>query len=231
MARFTGFPQDAITFFEEIAIFNAKEWFEENKARYQEQVQQPAQAFVEALGERLTTLAPGIRYSTSLNGSGSIMRIHRDVRFSKDKTPYKTNLGLSWWEGPGKKMEEPGYYFHLDRGGAWIAGGMYIFPQATLALYRKAVDYPQRGKALTAALAAAEKAGLRIDGSGAYSRVPTGYDKDHPRGELLKQKGIVAVSPGIPVEILTSSALVDRCVDYAKAILPLHQWLVEMQGG
>lgn len=231
MARFTGFPQDAITFFEEIAIFNAKEWFEENKARYQEQVQQPAQAFVEALGERLTTLAPGIRYNTSLNGSGSIMRIHRDVRFSKDKTPYKTNLGLSWWEGPGKKMEEPGYYFHLDRGGAWIAGGMYIFPQATLALYRKAVDYPQRGKALTAALAAAEKAGLRIDGSGAYSRVPTGYDKDHPRGELLKQKGIVAVSPGIPVEILTSSALVDRCVDYAKAILPLHQWLVEMQGG
>jgi uncharacterized protein (TIGR02453 family) len=231
MAHFNGFPQDAITFFEEITIFNAKEWFEENKVRFQESVQQPAQTFVAALGERLQSLSPGLQYSTSLNGGGSIMRIYRDVRFSKDKTPYKTNLGIAWWEGPGKKMEEPGYYFHLDRNGAWIAGGMYIFPPATLAIYRKAVDYPQRGKALTEALAAAEKAGLRIDGSGAYSRVPTGYDKDHPRGELLKQKGIVAVSPGIGVPTITSSALVDLCFDYAKAILPLHQWLVGMQGG
>lgn len=231
MSRFSGFPQDAITFFEEIAIFNEKIWFEENKARFQASVQEPAQAFVEALGERLKILVPDIQYSTSLNGSGSIMRIYRDVRFSKDKTPYKTNLGLSWWEGPGKKMEEPGYYFHLDRSGAWIAGGMYIFPQATLAIYRKAVDHPQRGKALTAALAVAEKAGLRIDSSGAYSRVPTGYDKDHPRGELLKKKGIVAISPGIGVPTITSSALVDVCFDYAKAILPLHQWLVGMQGG
>lgn len=229
MSRFSGFPQDAITFFEEIAIFNEKIWFEENKARFQASVQKPAQAFVEALGERLKILVPDIQYSTSLNGSGSIMRIYRDVRFSKDKTPYKTNLGLLWWEGPGKKMEEPGYYFHLDRGGAWIAGGMYIFPPATLEIYRKAVDYPQRGKALTAALAAAEKAGLRIDASGAYSRVPTGYDKDHPRGELLKKKGIVAISPGIGVPTITSSALVDVCFDYAKAILPLHQWLMEMQ--
>lgn len=231
MSNFTGFPQDAITFFEELAIFNEKMWFEENKARFQEHIQQPAQAFVEAMGERLQTLAPAIQYSTSLSGGGSIMRIHRDVRFSKDKTPYKTNLGIAWWEGPGKKMEEPGYYFHLDRGGAWIAGGMYIFPQATIERYRKAVDYPQRGKALTEALATAEKAGLRIDGSGVYSRVPTGYDKDHPRGELLKKKGIVAVSPGIGVPTLTSSALVDVCFDYAKAILPLHQWLVGMQSG
>ncbi len=231
MSNFTGFPQDAITFFEEIAIFNAKEWFEENKARFQESVQQPAQAFVEALGERLQTLAPGLQYSTSLNGSGSIMRIYRDVRFSKDKTPYKTNLGIAWWEGTGKKMEEPGYYFQLDRSGAWLAGGMYIFPPATLAIYRKAVDYPQRGKALTEALATAQKAGLRIDGSGAYSRVPTGYDKDHPRGELLKKKGIVAVSPAIALPTITSSALVDLCFDYAKAILPLHQWLVGMPGG
>ncbi len=231
MANFDGFPRDAITFFEEIAIFNAKEWFEENRTRFQESVQQPAQAFVEALGERLQTLSPGIQYGTSLNGAGSIMRIYRDVRFSKDKTPYKTNLGISWWEGPGKKMEEPGYFFNLDGSGAWFAGGMYIFPKETLAIYRKTVDYPKRGTALTAALTVAETAGLRIDGSGEYSRVPTGYDKDHPRGDLLKKKGIVAVSPGIPLDVITSPALVDLCVEYAKAILPLHQWLVGMSGG
>ncbi|MEZ4865745.1 MAG: DUF2461 domain-containing protein [Caldilineaceae bacterium] len=229
MSQFVGFPQDAITFFEEIAIFNEKTWFEENKARFQESVQQPAQAFVEALGERLITLAPGIQYSTSLNGSGSVMRIYRDVRFSKDKTPYKTNLGIAWWEGPGKKMEEPGYYFHLDRSGAWIAGGMYIFTKDALEVYRKAVDHKKQGQALVAALAHAKAAGLAISGSGEYTRVPTGYDKDHPRGDLLRQKGIVAVSPGIPVEVIASPALVDICFDYAKAMLPLHQWLVAMQ--
>jgi uncharacterized protein (TIGR02453 family) len=229
MADFAGFPQEAITFFEEIALFNAKEWFEENKARYQETIQRPAQAFVEALGERLATLAPGIQYSTSLNGSGSIMRIYRDVRFSKDKTPYKTNLGLSWWEGPGKKMEEPGYYFHLDRAGAWIANGMYGFPDSTLAAYRKAVDDDKRGAALEQAVAQIQQAGLTISGMGEYTRVPTGYDKDHPRAALLKKKGLVAISPGIPLEVLITPALVDLCFDYAKTMLPLHQWLVAMQ--
>ena len=231
MSRFTGFPREAIIFFEEIALFNAKEWFDENKARYQEQVQQPAQAFVEVLGERLTALAPGIQYSTSRNGSGSIMRIYRDVRFSKDKTPYKTNLGLSWWEGPGKKMEEPGYYFHLDGNGAWFANGMYGFPDASMAAYRAAVDDERRGAALVKALDHAQQAGLTISGIGEYSRVPTGYAKDHPRTDLLKKKGLVTVSPGIPLDVITSPALVDACYTYAKAMLPLHQWLVALHSG
>ncbi len=230
MAHFDGFSQDTITFFEELAIFNAKEWFEGNKARFQESVQQPAQAFVAALGERLQSLAPGLQYSTSLNGSGSIMRIHRDTRFSKDKTPYKTNLGIAWWEGPGKKMEEPGYFFHLDREGAWFANGMYIFPKDILTTYRKAVDHDKRGKAFVEAIEHAAATGLSISGSGEYTRVPTGYDKEHPRGELLKKKGIVTISPGSGVDVITSPALVDFCFDYAKAMLPLHQWLVAMQG-
>lgn len=228
MSNFEGFPQDALIFFEEIAHFNAKDWFEENKERFQENVQRPAQAFVEALGERLATIVPGIRYNTSLNGSGSIMRIYRDVRFSKDKTPYKTNLGIVWWEGPGKKMEEPGFYFHLDQDGAWLANGMYIFPKNTMTAYRKAVDHGQRGNALTEAIAQAEAVGLSISGSGEYTRVPTGYDKEHPRGDLLKKKGIVTVSPGIGVDVVTSPELVDLCFDYAKTMLPLHQWLVQL---
>jgi uncharacterized protein (TIGR02453 family) len=158
------------------------------------------------------------------------MRIYRDTRFSKDKTPYKTNLGISWWEGPGKKMEEPGYFFHLDREGAWFANGIYIFPKDALTAYRKAVDHEKRGKAFVEAIEHAEAAGLSISGSGEYTRVPTGYDKDHPRGELLKKQGIVTISPGIRVDVITSPALVDVCFDYAKAMLPLHQWLVAMQG-
>ena len=228
MSTFPGFPQDAITFFEEIALLNDKVWFDENKARFHEAVQQPAQAFVAALGERLATLIPGIQYNTSLNGSGSIMRIYRDTRFSKDKTPYKTNLGVVWWEGPGKKMEEPGYYFQLDREGAWLANGMYSFPKDTLVAYRKTVAHNKRGVALVEVLARAQQAGLTISGSGEYTRVPAGYDKEHPRGDLLKKKGLVTISPGIGIDVITSPALVDHCFEYAKAMVPLHQWLVAM---
>jgi len=228
MTQFQGFPSEAFQFFIEIVHNNNKKWFEEHKPDFKKYVQLPAQQFVEALGERLETLAPDIRHDTKLNGSGSIMRIYRDVRFSKDKTPYKTNLGISWWEGSGKKMEEPGYFFHLDRDGAWFAGGMYAFSKEVMAAYRKAVDDKQ-GATLEKAVARAELAGLEISGIGKYSRVPRDFNKEHPRAELLKRKGIVAVSAGIPPEVVMTPELVDVCFEHAKAILPLHQWLVSIR--
>lgn len=109
--------------------------------------------------------------------------------------------------------------------------GMYIFPKDVLDVYRKAVDREKQGKTLVDAIDHAEAAGLTISGSGEYSRVPTGYDKDHPRGALLKKKGLVTISSGIEIDVITSPALVDVCMQYAKAILPLHQWLVTMQKG
>lgn len=229
MAEFQGFPNDAFQFFTEIVHNNNKDWFEAQKPNFKQHVQIPAQHFVEALGDRLRDLAPEIQYSTKLNGSGSIMRIYRDVRFSKDKTPYKTNLGISWWEGPGKKMEEPGYFFHLDRDGAWFAGGMYIFPKEKMESYRLSVDDKRQGDTLEKAMAHAEESGLTISGIGEFKRVPGNFGKQHPRAELLKKKGIVAISNTIPADAAMSKNVVDICFEHARSILPLHQWLVQMQ--
>ena len=95
MLIFPGFPDDAPAFYREVAENNNKVWFEANKPRFKNNVQKPAQLFVEIFGNRLRELVDGMQYDTRLTGSGSIFRIYRDTRFSKDKTPYKTNLAIA----------------------------------------------------------------------------------------------------------------------------------------
>ena len=100
---FTGFPKEGLQFLADLAHNNNREWFNARKGVYLESVQGPAQAFVAALGRRLKRLSPGIAYDTNPNGGGSLLRIYRDVRFSRDKTPYNTDVRMSFWEGPAKK--------------------------------------------------------------------------------------------------------------------------------
>ena len=102
---FTGFPREGIQFLRDIDDNNNRDWFEAHKHIYQTALVEPAQAFIVALGERLQTIAPNVQYDTRTNGSGSLMRIYRDVRFSKDKSPYKNWIGIVFWEGQGKKTD------------------------------------------------------------------------------------------------------------------------------
>jgi len=116
-AAFNGFPRELIQFYQGLSRNNDKSWFNEHKDIYARHVIAPAQDFVVSMGERLRMLSPGIVADTRANGAGSIFRIYRDLRFSKDKRPYKTFLGIFFWEGSGKKMENPGFYFHMEPSG------------------------------------------------------------------------------------------------------------------
>ncbi len=226
MTAFDGFPPEVFTFFDEIRTNNNKEWFEAHKPFFKKTVQHSAQNFVMALGARLETAVPAIHYDTRLTGSGSIMRIYRDTRFSKDKTPYKTNLGIVWWEGDGKKTESPGFYFHMAADEVWFGGGLWHLPD--VGRYREAVDDPEKGARLTAVVAQMAAAGHPITMTDPYKRVPRGYDKEHPRAELLKARGLTVSFPALTREIVSSAGLVDVCFAYAQKMLPLHQWLVAM---
>ena len=106
---FYGFPREGVQFLEDLAHNNNREWFEAHRQDYREHLLAPAQSFVIALGQELKSISSAIEYDTRTNGSGSIMRIHRDVRFSKDKTPYYTYLRVVFWEGGHKKMENPSF--------------------------------------------------------------------------------------------------------------------------
>lgn len=220
MATFSGFPAGTVTFFQELAAHNERSWFEANKARYQADVLDPARAFVEALGERLLAVAPGIIADGRMNQS--LFRIYRDTRFSKDKTPYKTNLGLWLWEGARPRMECSGFYFHLEPSSLMLGVGMYELSKPLLLAYRAAVD--DAGEELAEIAARIEAAGARLGGQ-TFARVPQGFAKDHPHAALLRHGGLyAAVEQAVPAE-LHSPALVDWCFERYERLAPLHRWL------
>ena len=227
---FSGFPEDALRFLHELSRNNDKAWFDANKQRYQESIIAHVPAFVTTLGERLQEgISSGITYDARTNGAGSMMRIYRDVRFSKDKTPYKTNIAFLFWEGPRKKAANPSFGFQFGTVGAGLYGGVFGFDKELLARYRAAVVDDRLGAALEDALTAVTAAGdYTIEGE-QYARVPRGFDPDHPRADLLKYKGLHVSAPQFDVELVTTPQLVDLCYERCKAMAPLQQWLVTLE--
>lgn len=225
---FIGFPQQSRQFLADLAANNNREWFEAHKQEYRRYLLEPALAFVVALGEQLRTLSDAMVYDTRTNGSGSIMRIHRDTRFSADKSPYKTNLGILFWQGPRKKIENPGFFFHMDAHNAVIYAGMHTFPPWMLAAYRHAVVDEQLGAELAAAIESIRKAGAYEVGGRHYKRVPKGYDPAHTRADLLCYNGLYASAPSIDPTVLATPDLVETCLAHCRSMTPLHQWLVKV---
>lgn len=226
MSTFTGFPKEVITFYKDLVRNNNKEWFEAHKTDYKNHVIKPAQNFVLAMGERLRTISPGLVADTRTNGAGSIFRIYRDTRFSHDKSPYKTFLGIFLWEGSRKKMENSGFYFHLEPDKLMLGAGIYIFPKPLLKIYRDAVVHPDHGMTLLEAIESVTVTGEYQVGGKHYKRIPRGYDGTHKNAELLKYNGLHAViENGIPDE-LYSEALLDYCFERFYDMYPIHRWLV-----
>jgi len=225
---FSGFPKEALRFYKQLENNNDREWFAEHKQVYQECVLEPAQAFVLGLGERLKSLSKGLRYDPRTNGSGSIMRIYRDIRFSKDKSPYKTNLGIVFWESDGKKTEGPGYYFHMNAKGAMMYAGLHDFPKAILPKYRDAVVDKKMGAELEAAIKSVRAAGDYVVGGEHYKRVPRGYADDHPRADLLRHNSLFAHTQLIDAAALSNPDLIDLCFEHCHNMLPIHKWLVKL---
>lgn len=232
MSTFQGFPPDTLRFLHELSQKNEKAWFEANKARYQAAVIDHAPAFVAALGEKLQAgISPGITYDTRTNGAGSMMRIYRDTRFSKDKTPYKTNVAFVFWEGPRKKMENPSFGFQFGTFGAALYGGVFGFSKDLLERYRRAVVDETLGPTLEEALTQVRAAGdYTIEGEH-YKRVPRGYDADHPRADLLRHNGLYASSPHFDIQQVTTPDLVEICYDHCRKMAPIQQWLVRVDQG
>jgi len=224
--NFNGYPSETTQFFDDIKENNNKPWFLEHKNDYQTFVVEPTKAFIVTMGQRLETVAPAIQYDTRANGSGSMMRIYRDVRFSKDKSPYKTWLGVIFWEGIGKKTEKPGFYFSLDAEGARPHAGLYGFSKPFLAAYREAVVDDKLGEELVSILATMPSAYTINDPH--YKRVPRGYDKEHPRANLLLHKGLGASGPRFSPDIVSSPDLLDVCFEHFRQMAPLQQWLVKV---
>ena len=188
--HFPGFPAEAIQFLADLANNNNRDWFEAHKKDFKRVLMEPAQAFILALGQGLQAIAPNIQYDTRTNGSGTLMRIHRDTRFSQDKTPYKTNISGLLWQGTGKKTQCPAFGFQLQSSGMGLMAGMFGFDKDLLERYRTAVNDPTLGPELSHIIHNLDEK-YELVGQH-YKRVPSGFDADHPRAELLKHNALYA---------------------------------------
>jgi uncharacterized protein (TIGR02453 family) len=220
---FDGFPKKGVEFLRQLSEHNDREWFSQHKDEYNEYLLAPARDFVTALGERLRKISPGIIADPRTDRS--IFRINRDTRFAKDKSPYKTHLGIFFWEGNLPKMECAGFYFHLEPPTLMLASGLYCFPKHLLEVYRNAVVSPKHGPALTKAIREVTKPNGYEIGEIHYKKTPRGYDANHANAEYLLYSGLyVMVNEPVPNE-LYSGKILDYCFDRFRLMAPLHKWL------
>jgi len=220
---FSGFPDDAAKFFRTLAKNQNRDWFQAHKQEFEEGWQGP-------MKELLTEVHAGVdkAFKRCDLAPPKLFRIFRDVRFSKDKSPYKTHIGgIIPVKGHGKMTEVPiALYFHVGQPNSFGAAGHYMMDSHALTGFRKAVADPKSGAELDKLLRALIKKGYSVDSHDSYKRVPKGYDPEHPRAEHLKRKGLTVGFPALPKGLLTSPKLGPWLVAHAKAAAPLVEWLV-----
>jgi uncharacterized protein (TIGR02453 family) len=220
-----SFPQSPIKFLTALSKNNKKDWFEKNRVRYDFELLQPAILFVIDLGEELAKLSPNIIAIPKVDKS--IFRLHRDVRFSKDKSPYKTNLGLYFWEGKGKKMECSGLYFHIEPKLFFLGAGMYMFTSDQLKKYREAISNPAKGKELSEISKKLLKNKKFQLGGKTYKKIPRGFDVDYAYNDLLLHSGFYIYYENKDFSELTKKDPVIFSYKIFKEMYPLHKWFVD----
>lgn len=224
MADFTGFLQQTFAFLAGIATNNEKDWFEANRTLYEAGYVGPGKAFVEAMGPRLRALSPDVQFEPRVNGS--ISRINRDTRFSRDKRPYKDHLDLWFWHGDKRGWAQPGFFMRLTADAVWLGSGMHHFEGEALVRYRDAVVDTHSGEALEAAIGAVEAAGDYAIGSMARKQVPRGYDRDGPRARYLLWEGLPAMAR-MPADAAREADFADRAFAHFRNTWPIGQWLLD----
>ena len=204
---FRGWKVEALEFFEGLEAENTKAYWQRNKQVYDDVVRAPME-------ELLAELEPAW-------GPGKIFRPYRDVRFSRDKSPYKTAIGAIVGDGG---------YVQLDKNGLAAGAGMWEMASDQLDRYRKAVDRDATGRKLAAVAEAAEAKGLDLHGREQLKTAPRGYPKEHPRSELLRSKGLIAWREWPAGAWLGTAKAKDRIVAFLTDTRPLVAWLREHVG-
>jgi uncharacterized protein (TIGR02453 family) len=199
---FRGWPTDAIEFFEDLEEDNTKSFWRAHLETYENSVKRPME-------DLLADLEPEF-------GPGRIFRPYRDVRFSKDKSPYKTNIAA---------MVGPSGYVTLTPTGLGVGAGMYMMAPDQLERYRKALDANRTGTALEAIVEAVRQQGYGCGPADPLKTAPKGYPKEHPRIELLRGRGLTTWQLWAPAKWLATSKAKERVVGVLQASVPLNEWL------
>ena len=228
-AAFRGFPDARGDFFLALALHNDRDWFQSHRTAYE-------QGWAAPMAALLVEVRDGLRgaYGRRALGDPKVFRIHRDVRFSKDKTPYKTHVA-GWIPLETGRAVSPGatpaaMYLQVGVETRFTGSGCWTLEPDALKRFRAALLDPRRGAVLARRLEQLAAKGFSTSCAESLVRVPAGVDPDHPRAALLRMKGLV-VDPGeAPKRLLTRPELAGWLIEKARAAAPVVTWLADVAG-
>lgn len=216
------FQKSTLSFLKNLKENNHKSWFDENRPKYQE-ARNDFQNFIQQVLAEMVIIDPDLK---ELEAKATMFRVNRDIRFSKNKTPYKINIASSIKKG-GKKSTNAGYYFHLQpHGKSFMGGGLWMPASNELKMVRQEIDYslPEFKKILNNTAFKKTYKSLEREEGQVLVNIPKGYEKDNPAGEYLKLKSFFVTKP-ISDKELTDKNLLKETVHNFKTIMPLVKFI------
>ena len=220
------FTPELFRFLAELAAHNERPWFEANKARYRTAIQEPLLRFIADFAPELKEISPHFVADPRPQG-GSMFRIHRDVRFSADKSPYKTHAAAQFRHRAAKDVHAPGFYLHLEPGGCFVGVGIWHPDGPTLAAIRAALVADPAG--WTSAVGDRAFARAFTLGGDALKRPPQGFDPAHPLIDDLKRKDFVAMAP-LSEEQAMAPEFLQRFTTHCRAAAPFMRYVAAAIG-
>lgn len=222
--QFSGFPEDLLHFLSELSVNNNREWFNENKPRYRQSVVAPVCDFIAAMADELALISPKFLADPRPNG-GSMFRIYRDTRFSKDKRPYKENVGCHFRHSAGNSAHGLGFYLHIQPNNSFAGGGIWMPAAADLNKIRCAiVDRPGDWKAVLNNELLLRRFGV-IEGE-SLQRPPKGFDAEFVFIDDLKRKSFF-VQQNLGDDVIRSADVVKEIAEVFNEAAPLMRFLAK----
>ena len=217
------FSPELFKFLKDLAANNERDWFQANKALYEKVVVDPALRFISDVGPGLREISPHVLALPKKVG-GSLFRIYRDVRFSNDKSPYKTHVGIQFRHKQAKDAHAPGFYLHLEPGQVFVAAGVWHPPGTALKALRQAmIDDPAAWEAVRDDPTLQRRFAFAGE---SLKTAPRGVDSDHPLIEDLKRNDLMVVAD-LDEKAATSPKFLDRFLGLCRDASPLNTWICQ----
>ncbi len=226
VAKTDYFTRDLFQFLRDLKRNNNRSWFQRNKDRYETSVRDPVLRFIVDVGPRIKKLSPHFIADASPIG-GSMMRIYRDIRFSKDKTPYKTTIGVHFWHGKGRDGATPALYLHLEPDNSSVGAGIWRPEARALKSIRDAIaEEPKKWERATSGREFRSSFGMAGE---SLKRPPRGYDPNHPFIEDIKRRDFAVGSP-LPDGQVCSPDFMEMLLEAFRASAPFTKFLTQAMG-
>jgi len=226
--KFNGFSKKGTQFLKKLHNNNSKVWFEDHRHIWEKEIHQPNLDFIEDMGETLQILVPTIQAIPKV--SGSLFKIYRDVRFSKDKTPMKSKIGLLFWQGLGHRMQSSSFYMHYTKDEYFIASGIRNFKPPLLKTYREYIKDERRRIELDQILKGLIAKGYNLP-EPKFKRIPATYNEDDKKSDTiyLSLYGAMFAYKSFAIdEVFYKVELLDRAFEIYDDMKDLQRWVYEM---